>query len=293
MSASDPAAAAAPEVRARFVVVEGVRLHVADYGGSGPALLAVHGTGFCARLFDVLAPHLTPHFHLLALDRRGHGDSDRPAAGYQLDDFAEEIAGVVTALDIAGAAALGHSAGGTALAMAEGRHRGCFRRIAMVDPIMFAARTAGAGVRAVAASMAERTARRRDEWPSVAAMRESLSGRPPFDTWSAAALDAYVRHAAAPRADGSVALKCPPAIEAKMYGHNGHLDVFAELAPVTVPVLVLRGERTDRFPRENAERGVAAMRAGRLTELPGLSHFAPMEDPAAVARAVLPFLLER
>jgi len=292
VSPSDPAAAAAPEVRARFVVVDGVRLHVADYGGTGPPLLAVHGTGFCARLFDPLASYLTPHFHLLALDRRGHGDSDKPAGGYQLADFAEEIAGVVAALEIRGALALGHSAGGTALAMAEGRHRGCFSRIAMVDPIMFAARTAAVGVRAVAASMAERTARRRDEWPSAEAMREGLGGRPPYDTWSAAALAAFVRHGATARADGSVALKCPPAIEALMYGHNGHLDVFAELAPVTVPVLVLRGERTDRFPRENAERGVAAMRAARLAELPGLSHFAPMEDPAAVARAVLPFLLE-
>jgi pimeloyl-ACP methyl ester carboxylesterase len=293
VSAPDPAAAAAPEVRARFVVVDGVRLHVADYGGAGPPLLAVHGTGFCARLFDVLAPYLTPHVHLLALDRRGHGDSDKPETGYQLVDFAEEIAGVVTALGLPGVAALGHSAGGTALAMAEGRHRGCVSRIAMVDPIMFAARAAAAGVRAVAASLAERTAKRRGEWPSAAAMRGSLAARPPFDTWSAAALDAYVRHAAAPGPGGTVALKCPPALEAKMYGHDADLDVFAELAPVTVPVLVVRGERTDRFPRESAERGVAAMRGGRLVELAGLSHFAPMEDPAAVAGAVLPFLLER
>jgi len=277
----------------RFVTANGCRLHVVDHGGSGPSLLLSHGTGLCAGVWEPVVPHLTPHFRVWALDRRGHGDSDKPPDGQGLADVAGDYAPVVAGLGLDGALALGHSAGGTTLGIAAARHPGLFARLALVDPIIFAAGPGPGGVRATAALVAQRTARRRAEWPSAQAMHDGLAARAPYDTWTADALWAYVRHGATVCADGSVALKCPPALEATMYGHPGALDLFAELAPIRVPVLVLRGARTDRFPRASAERAVAEMADARLVELPGLTHFAPMEDPALVARYVVPFLLGR
>ena len=280
--------------RSRFVNADGCRLHVADYGGAGPPLLLVHGTGLCAQVWEVMLPSLAPHFSVLALDRRGHGDSDKPAAGYDFVSLSRDHAAVVDGLGIRGALALGHSSGATTLGIAARREPGLFSRIAMVDPIVFPRRdTRPPEFLALGRRVMESTARRRAEWPRAQEMFDTLKARPPFATWMDNALWAYVRHGASAAPDGRVTLKCPPTLEASMYDHDGDLDLFAKLSGLSTPTLVVRGGATDRFPRDTAERAAAAMGMARLVELPGLSHFAPMEDAEAVSRAVLPFLLDR
>ena len=121
-------------------------------------------------------------------------------------------------------------------------------------------------------------------------MFDDLSGKAAFSTWRSEALWDYVRHGAETGEDGSVRLKCPPALEAKMYGHAGGVDLFEEFSRINLPVLIIRGEQTDRFPRENAERAAAENPNIRLVEMPGLTHFASMEDPEGVARLCVAFL---
>src|SRR5260370_42708150 len=54
----------------------GIELNCVDYGGEGrPPMLLGHGGAAHARWWDFVAPALTGRFHVLALDRRGHGDS--------------------------------------------------------------------------------------------------------------------------------------------------------------------------------------------------------------------------
>lgn len=277
----------------RFVSAGSLTLHVADYGGGGAPLVAVHGTSLVARVWDVLVPHLLPHFRVLAVDRRGHGESDKPEGGYQLVDLVPDYRAVVDHFGLTRPAALGHSTGASSLGIAAGRHPGLFRRVAMLDPIIFPRRDRGEGPRlARALNLVERTARRRAEWPDAPAMFDDLSTKAAFARWRPEALWAYVRHGARVRADGSVVLECSPELEVRMYQHAGSLDLFEEMARITVPVLILRAAGTDRFPRANAERAVQVIPRATLVEMPDVTHFAPMEAPERVAELVRPFLLE-
>ncbi len=98
-----------------FVNVNGIRLHYLDWGGNGPALLFLAGLGCTAHIFDRFAPRFIDTFHVLALTRRGHGESDYPETGYDIDTLTEDIRRFLDTLKIERAILVGHSLAGIEL----------------------------------------------------------------------------------------------------------------------------------------------------------------------------------
>lgn len=98
-----------------FVQVNGVRLHYLDWGGNGPALIFLAGMGSSAYIFNQFAPRFTDSFRVLALTRRGHGDSDYPENGYDADTLVEDIRMFMDHLQIERAILAGHSLAGVEL----------------------------------------------------------------------------------------------------------------------------------------------------------------------------------
>jgi pimeloyl-ACP methyl ester carboxylesterase len=96
-----------------FITIGGLRLHLRDWGGpdAPPAILLVHGLASNARIWDLLAPLLAPHFRLAAIDQRGHGLSDKPDDGYDLATIAGDLAGAISALGWRRPLVVGHSWG--------------------------------------------------------------------------------------------------------------------------------------------------------------------------------------
>lgn len=95
-----------------FVTVDGVRLHYLDWGGKGKVLLFLAGLGNSAHIFDDIAPKFTDRFRVLALTRRGHGQSDKPATGYDIPTLTEDIRQFLDQLRIKRVTLVGHSFGG-------------------------------------------------------------------------------------------------------------------------------------------------------------------------------------
>ena len=98
-----------------FVNVNGNRLHYLDWGGYGPTLIFLTGMGSSAYIFNKFAPRFTDKFHVLALTRRGQGDSDTPETGYDADTLTEDIRQFMDRLDIEKATFAGHSLAGVEL----------------------------------------------------------------------------------------------------------------------------------------------------------------------------------
>jgi len=92
-----------------FVQVNGIRLHYLDWGGSGDVLMFLAGMGCNAHIFDYLAPRFADKFHVIALTRRGHGESDHPETGYDVDTLTEDIRQFMDALGIEKVILAGHS----------------------------------------------------------------------------------------------------------------------------------------------------------------------------------------
>jgi pimeloyl-ACP methyl ester carboxylesterase len=98
-----------------FVTVNGIRLHYLDWGGEGSTLIFLTGMGATAYIFNKFAPRFTDEFHVLALTRRGHGDSNYPETGYDANTLTEDICQFMDHLNIEKASLAGHSLAGVEL----------------------------------------------------------------------------------------------------------------------------------------------------------------------------------
>lgn len=100
--------------RSRFYESQGLRLHYADWGNEdAPPLILVHGGRDHCRSWDFIAQSLRSHFHVLAPDLRGHGDSDWTKGGsYALTEYVYDLARLVRASSSSRVTLVGHSMGG-------------------------------------------------------------------------------------------------------------------------------------------------------------------------------------
>jgi pimeloyl-ACP methyl ester carboxylesterase len=96
-------------LKSDFVIVNGIKLHYLDWGGEGETLLFLAGMGCSVYIFDKFAPRFTDKFHALAMDRRGHGDSDYPETGYDANTLTEDLRQFLDALKIDKVILVGHS----------------------------------------------------------------------------------------------------------------------------------------------------------------------------------------
>jgi len=97
----------------RFITVQrGVKLHSLDFGGSGPPLVFLAGLGNTAHSFDDFAPAFTDRFHVIAITRRGFGESDHPEGGYDTPRLVADVKAVLDSLKLARVSFVGHSIAG-------------------------------------------------------------------------------------------------------------------------------------------------------------------------------------
>jgi len=106
----------------KYLFVNGLRLHYLDWGQDGKqAMLLLHGFTTLAHAWDMFAPAFRDRYHILAMDQRGHGDSQwADDASYTTEDHLVDIAGFVDALKLDKFVLVGHSMGGkTVMFLAE------------------------------------------------------------------------------------------------------------------------------------------------------------------------------
>jgi len=264
---------------------DGVVVTVHDLGGSGDPFLICHATGFLGRVYEPMAAELTAHHHVYALDFRGHGDTPRPAnERFEWNGMADDLEAVIDSLTDAPLSVFGHSMGGAVAMLVELRQPGTLRSAYLYEPIIVPTDGLLDGDNN---TMAETARRRRPSFPSKADALLRYASRPPLNGLQAAALYAYVEHGFREEADGTASLKCLPADEGATFAATGKATVDL-VAKVQTPVVVAVGKDEGSWsPSMFGPAIVDAMPNAVLERHPKLGHFGPLQDPAAIAEAIL------
>jgi pimeloyl-ACP methyl ester carboxylesterase len=90
--------------------------------GDGEPVVQIHGAGFGHFNFDPATPELSQHFRVVDYDMRGYGQSDRPVQDYDMEVWADDLAGLMDALEIDAAHVHGTSMGGMIAIVFAGKY---------------------------------------------------------------------------------------------------------------------------------------------------------------------------
>lgn len=256
----------------RFVEAGGVRWHV-QVMGAGPVLLLLHGTGAATHSWRDLAPLLAERFTVVAPDLPGHGFTG-PMRRATPVGVARAVAALMTALVLEPMVIVGHSAGAAvALTMVEQGLAAPSGVVSLGGALLPFPGLAGKLFPAMARGLFVNPF-----VPELFAMRARMAGQIP----------AFLGRATGSRIDATGL-----ALYERLLRTSGHiggalalmahwdLDTLQRRLPtITVPVLLLHGERDATIPVATSRTVAARLAHAEMVVLPGLGHLAHEEAAA-------------
>ncbi len=260
-----------------------VRLHYVDWGGDRlPPMVLLHGMRDSARSWDNFAESMKDDFRVLALDSRGHGDSDWAASGgYRFQDHVCDVESFFNSLELHDALIAGHSAGGRyAWAYAvENPDRVKALIIVDIDPDPVNPQTA----RDFSDIEAEP-----DSWGTLDEFEERLRARQVYT--GDAALRSQALAVSRQTENGKYVWKA----DIRIVTEYERPDLWESWGHIECPVLLVRGRQSRLLTHETAVRMRAALPSSqvRLAELEGGGHWFHQDFPGAFEATVRWFLDE-
>jgi len=275
----------------KFVVANNITHHYLEWGNiSAKTIVMLHGIGLCAQVWNWTAQNLSSNYHILSLDMRGHGDSQKPETGYTFRELANDLNSIVTELNLDKPYIVGHSAGGSAAIIAHSIQAGILGPSIIIDSRVGGSRALSSN--ADMRSRPERTRRKRAIWDSREDMSAAYRGRKVFQTWDSRIFDDYISGGTFIREDGRAELKCPPEIEAVFYEQRTILNTSPYLDGINEDLLLLLGNYPGAQTLDDAgiQEFLAKVNKSEVKVSAKGSHFLPMEHPDLILREIVDFL---
>lgn len=245
-----------------FTTHDGVALAYEDWGRGKPVLF-VHSWGLDSQMW---APHML-HFkaqgmRAVAMDRRGHGRSDRPGGGYDYDRLADDLAQLIEHLDLRDVTLVGHSMGTAECIRLLTRHgSGRIASVIMLAPTAPCYLDAD-GERLPSAVFEPEIAAIHDDYPS----------------WLEAGADGFFLPEETNTSEGmiwwtmSIMLNTSLHAATECFRTRVASDMRAELLKVDVPTLIIHGQRDVSEPIASGRAIANAVPGSRMLEYPDAPH---------------------
>jgi non-heme chloroperoxidase len=256
-------------------------LHYLDWGTAGrPALVCLHGITQTAHSWDEVAPALARTHHVRALDQRGHGDSTwAPDGDYRITTQNHDVERFLQVIDAAPAVLVALSMGGLVALTLAARAPELVRALVVVDIAPEVQRGGVDNIRSFVAATDEL-----DTFEDFVQRAHSFNPRR-----SLANIRDRLRHNLKQLPSGRWTWKYDPELRNPARVGDALGDLWAEVAKIRCPVLIVRGGESDILAPEVATRFGGIVKA-EVRTVAGAGHSVMGDNPSGFLAAVEPFL---
>jgi esterase len=268
-----------------YLNVKGLCLHYLDWGDRRlrPVLL-LHGFMAHAHVWDDFAQTFRTRYHVIALDQRGHGDSQwSEDEAYSLDDHFSDIANFIEVLDLKGLILLGHSMGGRNALFYTACHPQNVDKLVLVD--------------ARPANSVKASERLKHDLLHLPRQAGSLNEIAQAIRRLYPCLSIEVCHDLASYGYKEEVLSGTfvPKYDVRMGFHSDQMgcipeDLWPFIKNITCPTLIVRGEESPFLSQEDAQKMSRMMPEAEWVEIPKATHMPVQENPEAFKRVISYFL---
>ena len=267
------------------LTLHGSRFHYTEQGDpAAPAVIMLHGVTGHARTWDEEGAALASRYRVIALDQRGHGDSDPPPdADYTVTALTGDLAAFVDALGLRSVALVALSMGGRVAIQHAGTQPARVSKLVVID---IGPDIAAAGRTRVGMMMAT-TPERFETIDDVVAYQRANNPR-----YTDALLRARVHHGVRPLPGGGFTWKYDRGLRDLVRGGrwSDPVDLWPAWRAIACPTLLVRGAESDILTAEIAKQMVAAQPNASLVEVADAGHTVPGDQPAAFIDLLRKFL---
>ncbi|MBW2061461.1 MAG: alpha/beta hydrolase [Deltaproteobacteria bacterium] len=273
-----------PGPEERWLEVNGVKLHYLEWGDHArQPMILLHGFLGHARVWDDFALSSKRDYHVLALDQRGHGQSQWAADGaYSLDDYFSDLAEFIKLLGLNNLILVGHSMGGRNALFYTACLPDRVNRLILVDA------RAAASQRSTMA-LNDLLNRIRLESGTLEEMIQEAQAA--YPSLSRETCHRLIIHACQVTAGARLIPRYDVRMK-QMAERPGFIleDLRPLMGNITCLTLVIRGEESLFLSRLEAEEMCQLMQNAEWTEISAASHLPVQENPTAFKEAVSSFL---
>ncbi len=267
----------------RYIDVEGCRLHYMRWGNPAlPGLMLVHGGAAHGHWWSFIAPQLTRHYHVVAPDLSGHGDSGRRDR-YPREIWADEVMAIADDVGFVGPPVIaGHSLGGMVTMVAASRYGDRLAGAIIVDsPVRRPDPESEEGVRG-------RMFRRPKVYPDLPTAMEHFFLVPPQPCENPHILEHVARHSLHQVEEGWTWK-----FDQRVFEQVSLTPLSEYLSSVRCRVAVLRGEFSPLVPPETGEYMYELLnRNAPIVEIPQAHHHLLLDQPLALITALRALLAD-
>ncbi|MBN8927376.1 MAG: hypothetical protein BGO51_18455 [Rhodospirillales bacterium 69-11] len=276
-----------PDIRYRSanVVLRQMRFHYLDWGApDAPPVVLLHGGHQSAHSWDLVSLHLAQTYRVLALDQRGHGDSEWARdVEYSNHTMSLDAEAFITTIGLQRPVLIGHSMGGRNAMLLAHRASALLRGLVIVD---VGPELSDKGRQAIAGFV-----RANQEFDDLEHFVQSVRQYDPYRPREH--IERTVKYNMLQRADGKFVSKCDATPRRLGLTHGRSLQdnlTLDDLRALDCPTLLVRGANSNILEPDAAERFAAALPNGRLVTVPEAGHNVHGQNTKGFLAALTPFL---
>jgi pimeloyl-ACP methyl ester carboxylesterase len=267
----------------KTISANGLKFHYLEWGDpKKQKVLMLHGVAQQAHSWDFISLALSDRYNVLALDQRGHGDTEWPPDhDYSADAQQRDLDAVIPALGLKGFILIGHSMGGRNAYLFTFRHPDLVKALAIVD-------TGPGGVRA-GSQRIRRFVTLPDELDSYEEFAKRVEGYTGRPSWM---VHGSLQHSIKRLPSGKWTWKYDKAIRSPDFKPKNWPPekLWEALEKIKCPTLVVRGANTDVLSEEAFQKMLQVIPKVEGATVAKAGHLVAGDNPSGFLEALEPFM---